>query len=156
MSTGTASVTITIASPPATVYELVSDVTRYGEWSPENRGGTWLDGANGPAVGARFKGRNKRKLPWSTTSKVTKSEPGSVFEFETGKEADTRWRYDLRPVEGGSTEVTESVEILREPAAFLKFLTRLAIGVKWDERLADIEAGMRTTLERLRATAERA
>jgi len=43
------------------VYDRISDVTRMGEWSPENQGGEWLDGATGAAVGARFRSRNKRK-----------------------------------------------------------------------------------------------
>ena len=30
-------------------------------WSPEYQGGEWLDGATGPMVGARFKGRNKER-----------------------------------------------------------------------------------------------
>ena len=34
-----------------TVYELVADVTRMPEFSPEIRRCSWLDGATGPAVG---------------------------------------------------------------------------------------------------------
>ena len=57
-----------INAPAEAVYDLVTDVTRMGEWSPENEGGEWLDAARGPVVGARFRGRNKRKLSWKTTA----------------------------------------------------------------------------------------
>ena len=47
-----------IAASAAEWYDMVSDLRRMGEWSPENRGGAWIKGARGPAVGARFKGSN--------------------------------------------------------------------------------------------------
>lgn len=48
-----------VAASPDEVYDLVSDVTRTPEYSPEIRRCTWLDGATGPAVGARFAAVNK-------------------------------------------------------------------------------------------------
>jgi uncharacterized protein YndB with AHSA1/START domain len=47
-----------VNASPETVFAMVSDLTRMGEWSPENQGGQWVKGATGPAVGAQFKGRN--------------------------------------------------------------------------------------------------
>jgi hypothetical protein len=137
------------------VYDLVSDVTRYGEWSPENVSGVWLDGAPKGTVGARFKGKNKRKLSWTTTSEVTKAEPGTVFEFATGKAPDTRWRYEIRALDGGTCEVTETLEMVEQPGAVMRFMTKVATGVPWDQRIADLESGMRTTLDGVRAAAER-
>src|SRR4051812_29945801 len=52
-------VSIEIEATPEDVYALVSDITRMGEWSPECRRCTWTKGASGPAVGARFRARNK-------------------------------------------------------------------------------------------------
>ena len=154
MSGKTVSVSTNVAAAPETVYSLVCDVTRYGDWSPENVSGEWIGGATGPAVGARFKGKNKRRLPWTTTSKVTKAD-GSTFEFETGKKADTRWRYEVTPGDdAGSSAVTETVEVLVEPGAFVRWLTKLATGIPWDKRMADLENGMRTTLDGVRRTAE--
>ena len=57
----TVAVEMSIAAPPARVWELVTDLQLMGHWSPEYQGGEWLDGATGPMVGARFKGRNKRR-----------------------------------------------------------------------------------------------
>ncbi|MGH9050843.1 MAG: SRPBCC family protein [Acidimicrobiia bacterium] len=54
MEKGTeAHVSLHVDAPPEKLYELVSDVTRMGEWSPECRRCEWIDGATGPAVGAR-------------------------------------------------------------------------------------------------------
>ena len=148
-------VTIAIAASSERVYALVSDITRYGEWSPENRGGRWLAGAGGPAVGARFKGKNHRRISWSTTCTVLAAEPGREFGFGVGKSADTVWRYTIEPTPEGASTVTESYETV-EPGTVEKFLVRLATGVRWDRRAGDLERGMRTTLERLKAAAESA
>ncbi|MGK2958896.1 MAG: SRPBCC family protein [Acidimicrobiales bacterium] len=43
-------VTREINAPVERVWEMVSDVTRMGEWSPENEGVTWLGGATGPTA----------------------------------------------------------------------------------------------------------
>jgi hypothetical protein len=71
-----------IAAPAEKVWGLVSDLPRMGEWSPENVGGTWGNGATGPAVGATLTGRNKNGFRrWSTTATVVACEPGRVFEI---------------------------------------------------------------------------
>ena len=54
------SVTVHIDAAPDAVWRVVSDVTRVGEFSPETFEAEWLDGATGPAVGARFRGHVKR------------------------------------------------------------------------------------------------
>lgn len=50
---------IEIDASPQRVYELVSDITRMGEWSPECYRCEWLDGATTATVGARFRGHNR-------------------------------------------------------------------------------------------------
>jgi hypothetical protein len=59
-------VKIHIDAPPQKVWDTLADVERMGEWSPECRQVSWLDGAQSPAkVGARFKGSNKYdSLKW--------------------------------------------------------------------------------------------
>jgi hypothetical protein len=104
---------IEILAPGEQVWGMVSDVTRMGEWSPEAVAAEWLDGATRPVVGARFRGRNKRRASWSTTCTVTAATPGREFAFRVGK-GETTWRYDLSPVDGGC-RVTESFEIVRVP-----------------------------------------
>jgi uncharacterized protein YndB with AHSA1/START domain len=46
-------VEMSIAAPPARVWELVTDLQLMGHWSPEYQDGEWLDVATGPLVGAR-------------------------------------------------------------------------------------------------------
>lgn len=148
--------TIDVAAPAERLWAMVSDLTRMGEWSPENQGGEWLDGAEGPAPGARFKGRNRRgKSKWSTTCEVTVAEPGRRFEFVTGGTAnpDTWWRYRFEPIDGGAgTRVTESFEMRKPVAGFSKWLTKVTTGVT--DRHADMVEGMRTTLANLKGAAE--
>ncbi|HLH29443.1 MAG TPA: SRPBCC family protein, partial [Acidimicrobiales bacterium] len=54
------SITVHMDAPVEKVWELVSDVTRIGEFSPETFEAEWLDGATGPAVGVRFRGHVRR------------------------------------------------------------------------------------------------
>jgi uncharacterized protein YndB with AHSA1/START domain len=138
-----ASATIHIEAPPEAVYDLITDVTRMGEWSPETYECEWVDGATGPAVGARFKGRNRMgPAKWSTTPKVTAAERGKVFEFNTGP---TTWRYDFAG-DGTGTTVTERYEITNGAT---RFFTK-ALG-----RTGKLQSGMEQTLQKLKAVAEK-
>jgi Polyketide cyclase / dehydrase and lipid transport len=49
---------IEIHASPEALYDLISDLPRMGEWSPENIGGEWLGGGSGK-VGDRFIGHNR-------------------------------------------------------------------------------------------------
>jgi uncharacterized protein YndB with AHSA1/START domain len=56
-----------IAIPAEKVWAMVSDVSRMGEWSPENEGGSWLAGATGAQPGAEFRALNRLgKGKWKT------------------------------------------------------------------------------------------
>ena len=107
--------TLRIAAPAEELYALVSDVSRMGQWSPETVAGRWLGGADGPAVGARFSGANRRGWRrWSTTCTVVAAEPGRKFEFEVAFAVVpvSRWAYEFRP-DGDGTVVTEAWTDLR-------------------------------------------
>jgi hypothetical protein len=100
----------TIRGEASELYSLVSDLPRMGEWSPENTGGRWVDGAEGPVVGARFKGSNKKGLArWSTDVVVTIAEPGRQFSFDVsrGPIKIANWNYRFEP-DGAKTLVTET------------------------------------------------
>ncbi len=146
------SVTVHMAAPPDAVWELVSDVTRIGEYSPETFEAEWLDGATGPAVGARFRGHVKRNgkgpVYW-TTCTVTTSEPGREFAFGVGSENKPLnvWRYQLEPA-GDGTDVTESFQL----ADTLPLRIYWAL-LGWARGKTNRD-GMRTTLERMRAEVE--
>ena len=143
-----------ISAPPEKLYDLVADVTRMGEWSPETVKCEWVDGATGPAVGARFKGTNKRRLVrWSTKPEVVAAEPGREFAFVTkGMGPSTKWTYRFDAAADGGTDATESFEMLGDMPWFIRAADRYVMGIK--DRKADLEEGMQQTLERLKKAAE--
>jgi len=145
-------VTVDVAAPPAEVFALVSDVTRVGEFSPETFDAEWLDGADGPAVGARFRGhvkRNGRGPVYWTTCTVVECEPERAFGFtvDFGGRVVNRWTYRLQPL-GEGTELTESFEL---SPTLLNRLYWAAAG-RWRARTN--ERGMTATLTRIKAVAE--
>lgn len=145
-------VTLRIGASPERIYDIVSDVTQMGRLSPECTGGKWLGGATGPAVGARFKGMNKRGwFRWSTTNEVVTAEPGREFSFET-QQSGTRWSYRMEP-DGDGTLVTESRAPWRDRPLIAKLASRLFLG-GLDEHEEEMREGLRATLERLKAVAE--
>jgi uncharacterized protein YndB with AHSA1/START domain len=149
---------IFIAAPPQRVWELVVDLQLMGQWSPEYQGGEWLDGATGPAVGARFKGSNKRRdRAWESVSTVTESTPGQAIAWAVGdpKNPGATWRFDL-VAESVGTRVRQRVQIGPGPSGLTARIAELP------DREADIIAArtaehrrnMQATLEGLKAAAE--
>lgn len=152
MSAQEVSGTRRIEAPAEEVYDLVSDVVRMGEWSPENDGGKWLDGASAPAVGARFRGSNRRGWRrWSTTCTVVAADPGRTFAFEVvaGPVPVSRWAYDFRS-DGDGTIVTETWTD-RRPGLFAAVIGPLT-GVT--DLRAHHTKNIQTTLANLAAAAE--
>lgn len=96
-------VAVDIAAPPARVWALVSDIALPARFSSELRGAEWLD--DGPALGARFVGRNEHSAigTWETTCTVTRYEEGRVFEWTVGdvEAPAARWRFELEPTTAG-------------------------------------------------------
>ena len=106
---------VTVNRSPESLYDMVSDVTRMGEWSPVCTG-CWWDEGGGPREGAWFTGRNE--LPertWETRSQVVAAERGREFAFAL-RGSWARWGYTFAPVDGG-TRVTESWEFLPDGIA---------------------------------------
>jgi uncharacterized protein YndB with AHSA1/START domain len=151
------SVTLRIDAPPAKVWELVSDVTHIGRFSPETFEAEWLDDATGPAEGVRFRGhvrRNGRGPVYWTTCTVVRCDPEREFAFVVGKPDKhmMTWGYRLASagVDEGETSATDVTEFYESADGF-------AIRLYWKlfqgRRRTNAE-GMRTTLERLKVAAE--
>lgn len=142
-----------VDAPPDRVWELVSDLPKMGELSPENAGGSWLGGATGPAVGARFRGANRRGWRrWSTAVEVIECEPGSRFAFQVrslGLGVAT-WSYDVAARPGGCT-VTEAW--LDQRGAAMERIGRLATGVA--DRTGYTAESIERTLAAVKEAAER-
>lgn len=146
-------VTVHIDAPPEQVWDLVSDVTKIGSYSPETFEAEWLDGATGPAVGVRFRGhvkRNQKGPVYWTECHVTECEPNRRFTFGVGKpgKAINTWSYELTPADGG-TDVTESFQ-LADSVPTRIYWTLLG----WARSRTNRE-GMLATLERMKAQLER-
>jgi Polyketide cyclase / dehydrase and lipid transport len=120
-------VTRRIAAPASTIWRLVSDVTRMGDWSPETTAATWSKGANGPTLGARFSGKNRNgRKTWSTVCTVDECEPDRTFGFAVvaGPLKVAHWSYRIglhghrdvdRPAGLAGAQARQAVERGRRP-----------------------------------------
>ncbi|HUC04044.1 MAG TPA: SRPBCC family protein [Acidimicrobiales bacterium] len=147
------SVTVHMEASPAEVWDLVSDVTKIGRYSPETFEAQWLDGATGPGVGVKFRGhvkRNGRGPIYWTTCTVLECEPERVFAFGVGNSERPLnvWKYEMSPA-GNGTDVTESFTLA----------PRLPLRLYWAlfgwARGKTNRNGMQATLERIRDEVQR-
>ncbi|MQA09989.1 MAG: SRPBCC family protein [Pseudonocardiaceae bacterium] len=148
----TASAQIEVNASPDQVYELVSDPGKLAEFAEEYSGHSWLGGANGAKVGARFRGNNRKGIArWSTTATVTDAVPGRRFAFDVTAFGFpvSRWQYEIEPTGDGCC-VTESTWERRGPA--LKVVGAFLSGVK--DRAEYNRRNIEATLRRLKAHAE--
>ena len=115
----THSESVIVACPPERLYDMVSDVTRTGEWSPICRACWWDDGSTARAGAGS---------PAATRCPAERGRPAARSSWRTGRmssfvvgDSFVRWGYTFAPVEGG-TELTESWEFL--PAGLANFESR--------------------------------
>jgi len=155
----TVEVRVWIDAPPARVWELVSDIELMPAMSSELQSVAWLDGATGPAAGARFTGRSKHEAlgEWETISHVVEFEPERVFGWAVEDPANPSalWRFRLEPKDGG-TELSEWVQL--GPA---RSGLSLAIDQMPDKeqkivfvRMREFERNITVTLEQIKTLAE--
>jgi hypothetical protein len=145
---------ILVACPPEELYDLVSDVTRMGEWSPICAACWWDDDGGGPRPGAWFTGRNQTpERTWETRSQVVAAERGREFAFEVNN-GWVRWSYAFAPAGGGGTELNESWHFL--PAGIDGFHHRYGDDAEDQiaERTSAAHRGIPLTLAAIKRTAE--
>lgn len=149
----TDSVSLEINAEAGKLYDMVSDLPRIGEWSPECEKVEWEGEVTAPVVGTTFVGHNAvgpgRRIRYKRHGSVLAADPGREFTFITdeGGKPSTQWRYQFETIGEGRTRVTESYNVVWIPtwARILDVPTN---------RHKELLAGMRTTLERLKAVAE--
>ncbi|MEM8706162.1 MAG: SRPBCC family protein [Actinomycetota bacterium] len=152
MTDWTVSISRDIAADPAALYDLVSDVTRMGDWSPENHACTWKDGFDTAVVGAQWIGDNKNgEVEWQTEAEVTEASPGEVFAFDAkaGDFVFSKWRYEFEVIDGG-TRVTERWLDLRPDS--IREMSEQLTGAA--DRAAQNEKNMAATLAALAEASE--
>lgn len=124
------------------VWQVVSDVTRVGEWSHECHTARWLDGADAPAPGVRFRGRNRTGWArWGRTCEIVALDPPRVVVWRTIPTLlfpdSTEWRIELS-ASAGLTMITQSFTVLRAPWLLDRlYATLLPSHQDRDARLAD-------------------
>ncbi|GAA5703532.1 hypothetical protein SM007_34565 [Streptomyces avermitilis] len=156
---------IEVAAPPERVWRLVSDISTSARYSPELQWVEWLDGAEGPAVGACFVGRNSNAGlgEWQSVSRIAEFVEPLSFRWEVVREDDrngealTVWTYTLAPAaDGSSTRLRHGMRIgpargpLQEFVASAPEREERIVG----GRLAQLRAGIEATLAGVKAEAE--
>ena len=146
---------IEIDASTNTVWSLITDMERYGEWSSENTGGYWRKNEEGVPgtgeVGDEFVGINRRgEDEWKALVEIIERKEGQSFAFVTGGSAMNlvHWRYDLE-ANGESTTLTESWALMN--------LSPLMIEHGENEvqvRAANARESITATLQGMKAAAE--
>ncbi|HET6953231.1 MAG TPA: SRPBCC family protein [Acidimicrobiales bacterium] len=145
--------TVRVDARPDAVWDMLADVTRMGEWSPECYSCRWFGRERRPVAGAKFVGFNKRGWArWVTTNVVEEAERGRSFVFRT-RETGVRWGYTFAP-DGDGTTVTETRDLSRARTGLIR-ATGIFVG-GMEHHAAELRAGMQATLDRLKAAAESA
>jgi len=144
---------ITIKASAETLYNLVSDVTRTGEWSPVCTSCWWDDQDSAGQPGAWFTGHNE--LPnrtWETRSQVVAAERGREFAWVVGGRF-VRWGFTLTPAADG-TVLSESWEFLPEGIAMFKEKYGEVADAQIADRTQQAMDGIPTTLAAIKRIAE--
>jgi hypothetical protein len=142
---------IEIAAPPDSVWRVVSDVRRTGEWSTECRR---VLARRGVGVGSLIVGINRRKaVVWATVSRISDltAERSISWVVLTNRSV---WTYSMAPVDG-VTHLTQTRATPRGESRFALWFTRAFLGgqaVHDDE----LERAMGRGLEVIKTIAERA
>lgn len=146
-----------VDAPVERVWQLVSDVNLPAEFSGEFQGATWVD--DGPALGARFVGRNAHAAlgSWETTCWVTRYEPGRGFGWAVSDpdNPSASWWFTLEEV-GGRVRLRQGGRMGPAPSGLTRAITAMPDKEERivDRRLQEWERNMRATVEGIKARAE--
>lgn len=140
---------VLIGAAPERVWDVVADVRRTPEWSPECRRVL----VRGPvAVGSLLVGLNRRgPVVWATRSRVHLLDPGRAIGW-TVRESGARWTYRLTPHHDG-TLLEQHRSVPHGVPAVADVFARLLLGGQ-DGHGDELEEGMRTGLGRIRSIVE--
>jgi uncharacterized protein YndB with AHSA1/START domain len=146
---------LSVAAPADRVYDLVADLPRMGEWSPECERVTWRGGATGAAEGAHFLGHNRvGQVRWMTQGEVVTVVPGRhlAFEITFGLLKIARWEYLIVPDDADPSRCTVVEEWTDRRPLWYRAPADRALG----SRMKINHRGMLETLANLKVAAESA
>lgn len=141
-----------IAASPERVWALVGDVRRLPDWSPQVDSTRLRSGFDSVRLGTQFTNRNSDgELVWTTHAEVVRFEPGREIAFRV-EENWVIWSFTLTPVGDG----VELVQRRDAPDGISDLSLELTNGFMGgvEAFTASMRAGMRLTLERIKAEAE--
>jgi uncharacterized protein YndB with AHSA1/START domain len=141
---------VDINAPVSEVWELVSDLKRMPEWSPQCR---MMKPLGAIRQGTRTINLNRRnRLFWPTTCTVMEVIPEKKVAFRVDINH-TIWSYELEPTDTG-TRLVESRHAENGVTAFSNMSVNALMGgvPSFERELVD---GMNQTLSRIKAAAER-
>jgi len=145
-------VTVRVDAPPATVWSLVADVTRYPEWSRQVASTRLRGGFEAVGPGAEFTNRNVHgELVWTTHAVVTAYETERRLAFRV-VENYAVWSFELVP----DGEATTLVHRRETPEGISDLSAELTDGFMGGQEAftQELLAGMRRTVEGIREVAE--
>ncbi|WP_306368838.1 zinc-binding dehydrogenase [Nocardiopsis sp. CC223A] len=158
---------VRVSASPEQVYEVVSDLPRSSEWSPECRGGVWISGEP-RQVGSVFRGENLRaddvvgwapliRGVWHTEARVTEADPGRTFRWmmlsHAGADQESVWGFDIEPTDDGGSVLTHHFRMGRATAGIHKITAdldeegRKRFITEWTDKL---ERDLDVTLARIK------
>jgi|SRR5579875_1249017 len=144
---------VTVEASADALYDLVSDITRTGSWSPVCTSCWWDEEGEAGQVGAWFTGRNE--LPnrtWQTRSQVAVAERGREFAWVVGGRF-VRWSFAMAPAETGTT-LTECWEFLPDGIAMFEERFGDEADVQIADRTQQALDGIPKTLAAIKRIAE--
>jgi uncharacterized protein YndB with AHSA1/START domain len=146
--------TVEIAAPAAEVWALVSDVRRMPAWSPQVLSTRLRDGYDTLAVGTEFTNLNHGgdDLQWTTHARIVRLAPEREVAFQI-EENRVIWAFQLTPTDASHTRLTQRRETPDGISQASLDLTDTYLGGH-EKFTATLRAGMRQTLQRIKAAAE--
>lgn len=145
--------TVDIAAPPSRVWDLVTDLPRMAQWSPQVVR-SFLRGGRPVRLGTRTVNVNRRGLVvWPTQAKVVRFEPMTEIAFRI-KENKSIWSFTLAPTEAGGTRVVQQRTVPDGTSELSRTFVKRLFGGQ-DSFTAELALGMRQTLDRIKVEAEK-
>ncbi|QIX28498.1 SRPBCC family protein [Nocardioides sp. JQ2195] len=142
---------IEIDATPEAVWALVTDLPRMASWSPQVV--KTIVRGDGISLGTRAVNINRRGfLVWPTRSKVVRLAPHTDFAFQV-LDNNSVWSFQLEPTTAG-TRVTQRREAPNGTTRISSVLVDKVLGGQ-DTFQSELRDGMRQTLRRIKADAER-
>ena len=156
----TVEVEVEVGVSAAVIWPLISDIDMPARFSEEFQGAEWIDGV-GPAIGSRFRGRNRHPVvgEWTTECTVVDYEPERAFGWVVGDVDNVlaSWRFDLEQ-DGERTRLRMSARMGPGPSGITA-----AIEARPDReddiverRLDEWRSNMTATVEGIKASVESA